>query len=216
MDQKKIRLILAASAIFFAVLAIILFVFGITYDKGVFAKILLFVISLLVLLLSLELAYLFMLSREVVPNYFLFNSSLNVNIPVNKLTFEMIDAKMNKYFSSFAQSEAKMWTEGVLEKNVAAIKSEFRPIVAYKLLFDIAENDSENAWKCFVIASDRTVEYIAAGVAQNGDKQMASALCQLKAAKPINMKQTRDFLVSNKQYIKKKLYKYVVDNIDKF
>ena len=123
MDQKKIRLILAAAAIFFAVLAIILFVFGITYDKGVFAKILLFVISLLVLLLSLELAYLFMLSREVVPNYFLFNSSLNVNIPVNKLTFEMIDAKMNKYFSSFAQSEAKIWTEGVLEKNVAAIKS---------------------------------------------------------------------------------------------
>ena len=216
MDQKKVKLLLSVSAIVAAVLAIVLFVFGIVYDGGAFVKILLFIISLLMLVLALELAYFFLLSREVVPNYFLFNSALNVNMPASKLTFEMIDAKMNRYFSAFAKSEAKIWTEGILEKNAVSIKSEYRPIVAYKLLFDIAENDSENAWKCFVLASDRTVDYIAAGVAQNGDAQMATALRQLKAASPVNMKKTRDFLVSNKQYIKKKLYRYVLENIDKF
>ena len=202
MDQKKVKLLLTVSAIVAALLAIVLFAFGIAYDGGAFVKILLFVISLLVLVLALELAYFFLLSREVKPNYFLFNPTLNVNIPKSKLTFEIIDAKMNKYFSAFAPSEAKLWTDAVLEKNAMAIKSEFRPIVAYKLLFDIAENDSQNAWKCFVLASDRTIDYIAAGVAQNGDAQMGNALRQLKAAKPVNMKQTRDFLVSNKQYIK--------------
>ena len=216
MDQKKINLLLIVSSAFFAVLAIILFVFGMAYDKGVIVKVLLIVASLLVLLLAAEIAYLFVLSRNVVPNYFLFNPLLNLNISVSKLTFEMIDARMNKYLSTFAPSEGKLWTDGILEGKANEINPAFRPIVAYKLLFDIAENDSEAAWKCFVLASDMTVEYIAGGVAQNGDSDMANAIRQLKRAKPINMKQTRDFLVGNKKYIKKKLYNYVVSNIDKF
>ena len=61
-----------------------------------------------------------------------------------------------------------------------------------------------------------TVEYIAIGLMQNGDRDMADAIRQLKRAKPINLKQTRDFLVGNKKYIKKKLFKYVQDNINNF
>lgn len=216
MDQKKTNLLLVITSAFFAILAIILLVFGIVYDKGAFAKIMLFVAFLLVLLLAVELAYLFVLSRNVVPNYFLFNTALNVNISADKLTFEMIDARMNKYLSSFAKSEAELFTNGILENSAAKIKREFHPIVSYKLLLDLAENDTDDAWKCFVLATEMTVEYIAIGLAQNGDRDMADAIRQLKRAKPVNLKQTRDFLVSNKKYIKKRLFKYVQDNIDSF
>lgn len=216
MDQKKTNLLLVITSAFFAILAIILLVFGIVYDKGAFAKIMLFVAFLLVLLLAIELAYLFVLSRNVVPNYFLFNTALNVNISADKLTFEMIDARMNKYLSSFAKSEAELFTNGILENSAAKIKREFHPIVSYKLLLDLAENDTDDAWKCFVLATEMTVEYIAIGLAQNGDRDMADAIRQLKRAKPVNLKQTRDFLVSNKKYIKKRLFKYVQDNIDSF
>ena len=216
MDQKKINTLLVVAAAFFAVLAIILFVFGVTYDRGVLAKVLLILASLFVLLLSAELSYLFVLSRNVVPNYFLFNTTLNRNIPVEKLTFEMIDAKMNKYLSSYAKNEAVLWTDGILEKRASEIHPLFRPIVAYKLLFDIAENDSEPAWKCFLVSSDMTVEYIAGGLAQNNDREFAAAILQLKRTKPVNMKQTRDFLVGNKKYIKKQMVRYVTNNIEKF
>ena len=216
MDQKKTNLLLVITSAFFAILAIILLVFGIVYDKGAFAKIMLFVAFLLVLLLAVELAYLFVLSRNVVPNYFLFNTALNVNISADKLTFEMIDARMNKYLSSFAKSEAELFTNGILENSAAKIKREFHPIVSYKLLLDLAENDTDDAWKCFVLATEMTIEYIAIGLAQNGDRDMADAIRQLKRAKPVNLKQTRDFLVSNKKYIKKRLFKYVQDNIDSF
>lgn len=216
MDQKKTNLLLVITSAFFAILAIILLVFGIVYDKGAFAKIMLFVAFLLVLLLAIELAYLFVLSRNVVPNYFLFNTALNVNVSADKLTFEMIDARMNKYLSSFAKSEAELFTNGILENSAAKIKREFHPIVSYKLLLDLAENDTDDAWKCFVLATEMTVEYIAIGLAQNGDRDMADAIRQLKRAKPVNLKQTRDFLVSNKKYIKKRLFKYVQDNIDSF
>ena len=216
MDQKKINLLLIIAAAFFAVLAIILFVFGIIYDRGALVKALLIVASVLVLALAAELAYLFLLSRNVVPNYFLFNPSLNANIPAEKLTFEMIDMRMNKYLSGFAKNEAKLWVDGVLEARAADINPKFKPIVAYKLLFDIAENDSETAWKCFLLASDMTVQYIAEGLAENNDNDMAASILQLKSTKPVNMQQTREFLVSNKKYIKKQLFEYVTNNIEKF
>lgn len=216
MDQKKINLLLIIAAAFFAVLAIILFVFGIIYDRGALVKALLIVASVLVLALAAELAYLFLLSRNVVPNYFLFNPSLNANIPAEKLTFEMIDMRMNKYLSGFAKNEAKLWVDGVLEARAADINPKFKPIVSYKLLFDIAENDSETAWKCFLLASDMTVQYIAEGLAENNDNDMAASILQLKSTKPVNMQQTREFLVSNKKYIKKQLFEYVTNNIEKF
>ena len=216
MDKKKTDMLLLVSCVIFAVLAIVLLIFGIVYNKGPLAKILLFAASALVLLLALELAYLYVLSRTVVPNYFLFNPVLNMNMPSNKLTFETIDERMNKYLSSFAPSEGKLWTDGILENRASVIRNEFRPAVAYKLLYDMAENDTEAAWKCFVLATDMTIEFLASGLVQNGDGEMASAIRQLKHAKPINMRQTRDFLVGNKKYIKKKYFKYVVDNINKF
>lgn len=216
MDQKKINLLLVIAAAFFAVLAIILLVFGIIYDRGALVKVLLIVASVLVLALAAELSYLYLLSRNVVPNYFLFNPSLNANIPVEKLTFEMIDMRMNKYLSGFAKNEAKLWVDGVLEARAADINPKFKPIVAYKLLFDIAENDSETAWKCFLLASDMTVQYIAEGLAENNDNDMAASILQLKSTKPVNMQQTREFLVSNKKYIKKQLFEYVTNNIEKF
>ena len=216
MEQNKSKLLLLGAAAASAVFSLALLVFAIIYDDSDFAKFMLFLAAFSLLLIGTEVAYFFVLMRNVKPNYFLFNSSFNINMSPSKLTFDIVDRKTNRYLAAFARSEAKVWTDGVLESNRGAIPHEFRPVIAYKLLFDMAESDSEGAWKCFVLASQKTVDCIAEGVAQNGDVQLAAAIRQLKAANPINMKQTREFLISNKPYIKKKLFRYVLDNIDKF
>ncbi len=216
MNKEQIKLLLCIASALLLVLAIGLFIFGIVFDGTGFAKALIFVAAVLVLVLACELAYIFLLTRMVKPNYFLFNPSLNSNIPVEKLTFEVIDKRMNRYLSNFTDSESKLWTDRVLDDPKIAIDAAFKPLVAYKLLFDIANFDSEAGWKCFVLASGATIEFIARGVAQNGDTELARALVQLKSAKPVNMKQTRDYLVGNKKYLQKKLYKYVVENIALF
>ena len=216
MDQKRVNLLLKIGGALFAVVGIALAVFGVFYDKSVLGKVLLFVGAAVVVLFAAELVYLSLMSKKVKPNFFLYNPSTNSNAAPESLTFEAANARMNKYLAKFAPSEGKLWTDKVLDDPAVAISAEFKPLVAYKLLYDIAENDSEAGWKCFVLASEETVGYIADGVAQNGDAQLADALRQLKGAQPLNMKQTRDFLVGNKKYIKKKFFKYVVDNIDKF
>lgn len=216
MDKNKVKLLLLVAGAGFAVLGIILFVCGIIYDKSGFAKFLFFAASILVLALSAELIYLRLMTRDTKPNYFLFKPIINSNISPEKLTFEMIDEKMNKYLSTFADSEGKIWTDRVLEIKGAMIDPAFFPAVSYKLLFDLAKFDNEAGWKCFVGATPATVELIARGVAKNGDNALAGALVQLKSANPVNIKQTRDYLVGNKKYIQKKLYRYVCDNIDRF
>ena len=216
MNKKTANLLVGAAGIFFAVLAVVLLVFGIVYDGGAVAKVLLFVAAVLVLALALELGYLFVLSRDTTPNFFLFNSAANRNIDVKNLDFATVNARMNKYLSSFASSEGKLWTDKILDDPHINIDDRYRPIVAYKLLFDIAEHDAEAGWRCFLVASPRTVDFIARGIEQNGDAEMAATLRRLKSAQPLNMKYVRDYLVGNKRYIQKKMYKYVIENIDKF
>ncbi len=216
MDKNKIRQYMLIASVVFLVLSIAFFVFGATYAGGGFAKVLLFVAAVLVLLLAAELLYLWVLLREEKPNYFLFNPLINKNSSPEKLTFDEIDARMNKYLSAFAQSEGRIWTEGVFDKKRDDVEPQFYPAIAYKLLYDLAKFDNEAGWKCFVLCSDATVGFIAASIAKNGDTEMANMLRQLKSAQPINLKLVRDFLVGNKGYIRKKLNDYVTNNINAF
>lgn len=199
-----------------AAVAVALLIVGITYSGGTLVKVLLFVTAFLVLLLAGEIFYLFMLTRDTKPNYFLFNSKTNRNIPVQKLTFADVNSRMNKYLSTYAPSEGKLWTDRALDNPYIDMDTNFRPIVAYKLLYDLAEFDSEAGWKCFLLASDETVEFIANGLEQNAESEMAKTIKQLKASKPLNLKYVRDYLVGNRKYIQRKMFKYVTDNIDEF
>lgn len=216
MDKSKIRQYMLIAAAAFLVLSIVLFIFGGAYMGGAFAKILLFVGGVLVLLLAAELLYMWVLLRDERANYFLYNPVLNKNSSPEKLTFETVDEKMNKYLSGFAKSEGRIWTEGVFDRKRPDVLPQFYPAIAYKLLYDLAKFDNESGWKCFVLCSDATVAFIAASVAANGDNELANNLRQLKSAQPINLKLVRDYLVGNKGYIRKKLYNYVIDNIDRF
>ena len=216
MDNKKKRLILLISAAVAFALFITFLVIGIAYSGSMFSKIVLIVISVLVLLLALELIYLWVLSVEVVPNYFLFNGNVNRNMPVSKLTFQTVNVRMNRYLAGYAQSEGKLWTDKVLDDPSIEMEEAFKPLVAYKLLFDLAERDVEAAWKCFELASAQTVEFIAVGLEMNGDGEFAKALRKIKSGTPVDLARLRDLLIKNKRYLQGKMFKYVTQNINKF
>ena len=215
-QQKKVRLIVGIASIVAAVLFVVLLVVGIVYDGSGLAKALLIIISVLVLALAAELGYLFMLFADTKPNYFLFNSKSNRNISVQKLTFQTINVRMNRYLAAYAPSEGKIWTDRVFDNPYLEMDDSFKPLVAYKLLFDLAERDFDAGWKCFDLASDDTVEFIAAALEMNNDNEIAKNIRQLKMNKPTNLKYERDYLVGNRQYLQKKMFKYTVDNIDMF
>ncbi|MBQ7383619.1 MAG: hypothetical protein IJV72_02370 [Clostridia bacterium] len=216
MDQKKIRLIVGIASIVAAILFVVLLVVGIVYDGSGLAKALLIIISVLVLALAAELGYLFLLFGDTKPNYFLFNSKTNKNIAVQKLTFQTINVRMNRYLAAYAPSEGKIWTDRVFDNPYLEMDDAFKPLVGYKLLFDLAERDFDAGWRCFDLASDETVNFIASAIELNGETDMANALREFKAIKPTNLKHVRDYLVGNRKYLQSKMFRYTVDNIDLF
>ncbi|MBO5682882.1 MAG: hypothetical protein J6S10_02795 [Clostridia bacterium] len=215
-NQEQTKLIVGIGSILAAVLAVALLMVGIFYSGALLTKVLIIVISVFVLALAGELGYLFMLFKSTKANYFLFNPKTNRNIAPQKLNFQIINARMNRYLSTFAASEGKLWMTGILENPELDMDQAFKPLVGYKLLFDLAERDFDAGWKCFDMATDQTVEFICVSIEANGETELANALREFKRNKPTNLKCVRDYLVTNRKYLQSKMFRYVVDNIDKF
>ena len=219
MNQNKLKLVFGAVSIFFAVVAIALLLVGILaidFDKAAFVKVIVIIISVLCALISAELAYMFFIESDSTPNYFLYNPQTKRNIPVQKMTFQLINSRMNRYLSGFAASEGKLWTDRVLDDPYLEMEEKFRPAVAYKLLYDLAEKDAEQGWKCFEVASAETVEFLCASLELNYDTDMARTLRQMKNSPSLNLKYVRDYIVKNRNYLKSKLCHYIYDNIQSF
>ena len=216
MNQNRLKLILAIVSAVSLIAAIVLFILSVAVVENVAARVIMIIASVLFVLLAGEVLYLFWLSGDSRANYFLYDNQQKKNISVQKLTFQTINVRMNRYLSGFAPSEGKLWTDKVLDNPYLEIGDEFKPLVAYKLLFDLAEHDVENGWKCFELASTETVDFICTSLEMNGDNEMAQNLRQMKASTPINLKYVRDYLVRNRQYLKEKMRRYVFDNIQSF
>ncbi|MBE6576780.1 MAG: hypothetical protein E7653_01415 [Ruminococcaceae bacterium] len=217
MSQKNLNLILTIAAIFFAVLAVVLLIVGFVYDaEHLFTKIMIIVVAILSLGLAGELAYMLYISGSVTPNYFLYDPKAKRNVSVQSLNAQMVNARMNRYFSKYAASEGKLWTDGILDDVNLDMADEFKPIVAYKLLIDLAQMDQESGWKCFELASPATVGFICVALKMNGEEEIANNLNMMKAVQPFQVKYVRDYLISNKAYLQSKMMRYVRDNIEKF
>ena len=218
MNRKNFDLILKIACACFAVIAVVLFVFGIVYDGDhALTKILMLVVAVLSLALAGELAYLAWFSDNGdVPNYFLYDSNTRKNVTVDKLTMPVVSKRMDRYFSNYAPSEGKLWTDRVLENPELDMDDAFKPLVAYKLLFDLADKDMEKGWKCFELASFETVDFVCSALEMNGEDEVAGNIRKMKQVQPFQVKYIRDYLVSNRDYIQTKMMMYVRDNIDRF
>ena len=123
---------------------------------------------------------------------------------------------MNRFLATYAPTEGKLWTDRALDDPDLTMRDAYKPAVAYKLLYDLAEKDAEQGWKCFELASEETVEFICVALEMNNDLEMANTLRQMKASYPLNLKYVRDYIVKNRAYLKGKLTRYIYDNIQSF
>lgn len=217
MNQKKLTAISLIGSIVFAVIALVLLIFGFVFDfNNNLTRVLVIGVAVLCFALSAEGFYLYFLMKDTKPNYFLYNYRTKRNISVQKLTPELVSNRMNRYLSEYATSEDKIWTDQVLDNPYLEIGDEFKPVVAYKLLLDLAEFDQEEGWKCFEVASDGTIAFLVEALKMNGETNLADALLQIKSTQPFNRNHLRNYLIGNRKYLQGKMYRYVYANIQKF
>ena len=217
MDRNKTKILLAAATLFFFVVAVVLLIVGIVIDGIiVLPRILLILLAVICLALAGELGFLTYLMMDTNPNYFLYSTQVKRNISVQNLTFQTVNMRMNKFLSGYAASEGRIWNDRILDNPYLDMPSEFKPLVAYKLLFGLAESDTDAGWQCLENASEDTLKFICNGIAQNNDLEFASRFQSFMSEKPVNMTFVRDYLVRNKKYMQSKMMRYVVDNIEQF
>lgn len=219
MNRDSLKKIFKAVCIVMAVLAVVVLVLGLVAidgDEMPFLKAMVIIIALLCGALAAEFGYMYHIENEVKPNYFLYDPQTNKNMPLQKMTFDVINRRMGRYLAGYAQSEGRIWMDGVLDNHNLDMEDKFKPAVAYKLLFNLADKDVDAGWRCFELASVDTVEFICAALDSNGDTEVARTLRHLKGSSPVNMKYVRDYLVNNKSYLRTKLCNYVYDNINRF
>ncbi len=215
MDNKKLKIIFAVAAAASLGVAILLLVLGIALSVPTLPKVVMILMAVVAFALAGELGYFAFMTTSSKPNYFLYDSRLKRNISVQKLTFATVNSKMNKFLSNYASSEGKLWNDRVFDNPYVDIPAEFKPLIAYKMLYSLAEKDVEAGWRCLEASSEATVSFICDGLLANGDSAFAEVIAQINE-RPMNIKAARDYLVKNKKYMQGKMTKYVIDNIDLF
>lgn len=214
MERKTVKLIVGIAAIVAFVVSIGLLCVVLFAGLKAPSSIIMGIVAGLAFLLSIELGYMFLLNRSSAANYFLYDPTTKQNVPVSKLNFNVVSTRTGRYISQFAASEGEIWNKGVLD--TADIHPEFKPLVAYKLLFSLAEKDNEMGWQCLENASSKTIMFICEALNENSDYEFSNNFNKMMGEKPLNMPMIRDYLVRNKKYMQSRMLKYVTENIEIF
>ena len=214
MDRKKVKIIIGAAAIGTLVISVALLCVALLAGLQAPSSIIMGIVAGLCFLLSLELGYMFWINKDSKANYFLYDPATKRNVSIQKLNFSVVNARTGRYLSHFAPSEGKIWNERVLD--TVEIDPEFKPLVAYKLLFSIADKDADAGWKCLENASSKTIVFICDALNANSDLEFSNNFGKMMAEKPLNMPMVRDYLVRNKKYMQNRMLRYVTENIELF
>ena len=214
MDRKTVKIIVGVAAIAAFLISIGLLCVALFAGLQTSAAVIMGIVAGLCFILAIEFGYLFLLNKSSKANYFLYDSSTKKNVPVQKLNFAVVNARTGRYLSHFAASEGKIWNDRVLDS--ADIDPEFKPLVAYKLLFSLADKDAEAGWKCLENASSKTIVFICEALKANSDLEFSNNFGKMMAEQPLNMPMIRDYLVRNKKYMQNRMLKYVTENIELF
>ena len=214
--QKKLVLVLAAVMVLLAILGALLLKVGMTTPHP-FKKVCYILCAIAVLVLVALLGYLLYLSRDKEPNYFLYNRDAGKNIAPEELRFATVNEKMSMYVSVNFENSEKLWLGNAWHiGDRFGANGEYRGLVAYKMLYDLAANDKADHWDYFSRASAETVVNMCDALTRSGERNLAQKLIYIKQHCGAEITPLRSLILGNKKYLAGKMVTLVRRNIEWF
>lgn len=217
--KENLQLILLVLCGLLVITGILVMVFGAGNSDG-FLKIMFVVFGIILIALGCSLAfYAALLSNNDVPNFFLYDSRTKSNIPVDELTFDMVDKKMTYVMTNLVSNASKVWSENIFTSSNEFFDEDgevFRPLIAYKVLYDLSERANESIWNLYLMADGSIIDSVVEALEENGDDELGKAFKFLHKNASGDYERTEKFLADNKKYVQNKMLKYVKANISKF
>ena len=217
--KKMLPKILLVAGVLFLIGAILLFALAVPRADYAYKRVLSVICAVLMLVLAGLCVLYWVLSADTYPNYFLFDRKKKKNIPVEKLKFTMVSERMTFLVGQIAESPEELWKGDVLlhESETYGYRSVYKPLVAYKMLFDLGEQGVETSyWSYFRQAPECNINALCEALERVGEKKMVEAFRMIMARNPDDNMKIKEFLRKNMGYIRSKMVSYVVKHIELF
>lgn len=185
-----------------------------------FYKFCLAAVSVFCILIGLCLLAFLYLGRDTDPNFFLYDPKSGRNISEQDLDFDRINSRMGYFMTTLTTSVEKLWTENALNTNPErfGVNEIYRPLAAYKMLYDLAEIDTPEGWRLFLSASPATITTLTDALNRVGENEMSASLIKAynSASTVDDYGWLRDFITGNKPYLSRRMTGYVRKNLEWF
>lgn len=178
------------------------------------------ILGVLAILEAVAIGLFLFLSFEGEANFFLYDRKSGRNLTEDELTFDRLNARMGYYMTLIAESQEQMWERNVLERDDPRFGPEgvYKPLTAYKMLYDLAELDRPETWELFTGASPETITTLCRVLRSCGEETMANALLDAyEGAESVDDTEwVRDFVKGNAKYLRRRMREYVLKHIEEF
>ena len=164
--KQNLQLILLVLCGALVIAGILVFIFGAGNSDGTLKGLF---IAFGVGLLALGCAVLFYattLGNDEPANFFLYDSKKKMNMPVETLGFDIVDRKMTYIMAKLVSNASQVWVNNVFEGNdeVFGDDDTFKPLVAYKMLYDLSVRANEEVWSLYLAADASIIDAIVASL----------------------------------------------------
>ncbi len=160
------------------------------------------------------------LARDNDPNFFLFDTKSGRNDDPADLTFDRVNSRMSYFMSTLSTSQERLWSENVLavNPNRFGVKEIYKPLAAYKMLYDLAQIDKPEGWQLFLCASPAAIDSLLDALRVGGEDDMPAKLRQAynNASGRDDFEWVRDYITGNAKYIRGRMMSYVQKNMEWF
>lgn len=213
--MPTILLIAGVLSLLIAVVITVATVAGWENNLGVINVLLIIAAALFVALGGLVM-YLAVISATVTRHFFLYDKNLGKNIKPGELTFDIVNRRMTYFMTRMASTERQVWSANIVGSDDERFGKNdvYRPLMAYKMIYDLTEHNSPEYWRLFAKADVAIISSICDALSDNDDAQLGATLVFLREHHAENIEKIKNFFMDNRAYMQKQMVNYVRANVD--
>lgn len=219
-NNKKVLIVVLAMACVAILGGILLFPLVVAKAASGFMAVTSGIVAVTAILIGLALLFFWFISHDGDANFFLYDRKTQRNIDEDELTFDRINSRMGYYMTLISSSQEQVWSKNVLdgEGTRHAQDAAYRPLVAYKMLYDLIELDTPEVWTLFTGSDASVISALCRTLSKCGESEMANTLLDAyEGAESVDDTEwVRDFLMGNAKYIRRRMREYVLNKIEEF
>lgn len=215
--KKHLLLIMAIAMIACLVAAIVLFAVAVPKSEAVYQKVLSIIFACLLIVMAALLAAYLLLARDTEPNFFLFDRAKKRNISVDNLNFTIVNERMTFFLGLVCETPEQLWQEGIFDDpRKFGFRGVYKPLLAYKMLYDLGEKDLSSYWELLRTASPAVIDSLCEALERGGEREMVKAFRYIHENFKDDEKKMHDFVCGNLRYIRGKMLAYVKRHLELF